>query len=95
MRRVVHQPESEIPKVQDETFFFDGFDYITKKDQEIKDVEHPCTSYDYSLFTSDNTIRVMVIWLMKGRNIVRYLAIDFCYDVYLMSDTGKTIERIN
>ena len=95
MKRTVNQADTEHPKVTTETSYFDGFDYVTEKHQDIKDVEKPCGAYDASFFTLDNSKYVICLWLMRSSNIVRYLVIDSCYDVYLMSDSGKTIERIN
>lgn len=80
---------------QEEISFLDGFDYLTKRIMNIKDTESQGKTYPSSYFTYDNSQEVIVLWLMKNGNIVRYLVIDMRFDVYLMSDTGKTIERIN
>ena len=96
MRRIVHQADTNHPKVTDEVSFFDDFDYISEKKQDIKDTEKPCGAYAASFFTSEDSKMVLAVWLMRYNNVItRYLVIDLSYDVYLMSNEGKTVERLN
>lgn len=79
-----------------EETFFDGFDYLTTKVQPLAETESPNACYPSSWFTDEKTENVLVLWLMReDKDIVRYVVIDSSYSVYLMSNEGKTIERIN
>jgi len=84
-------------RLEDENTFFDGFNYLVKKETDLKDSEKSTITYPCSYFTTEKTERVLCFWLMNGdcSQIVRYLVVDKSYSVYLMSDEGKTIERIN
>lgn len=90
-RIIVNKEEKAIT----EESFFDSFDYMTTKKCFIGETEKPCGSYSSSWFTFPNSLYVTTVHLMKGELIVRYIVIDANYSVYLMSDVGKTIERIN
>jgi len=77
------------------TSFFDGFDYVTKPITDLQYIESLCNAYPFSYFTEEKTEKVLELYLMRGEIITRYLAIDLSNTVYLMSDTGKTIEKLN
>ena len=82
-------------KTTPQTMFYDGFDTVVQQHQSIKDahMQAICDAYPSAFFTDENSERVVELHLMRGQTIVRYLVIDASYTVYLMSDTGKTIEK--
>jgi len=76
-------------------YFFDGFDSIRERNVCLKDTEKPCTAYSSQWFTEEKTEKVIELMLSKNGHIVNYLVFDMSYIIYLMSDTGKTIEKLN
>jgi hypothetical protein len=95
MRKIVNQADTEKPKITTEETFIDGFDYVECKHQKLSEVEKPCSAYASSFFTGESTEYVIVLFLIKKETLVRYVVLDSACDVYLMSNEGKTIERIN
>jgi len=78
--------------------FYDGFDYA---EMVRTDTAHTSTmgeavsNFIVPKVKKDEEINIRRITLFKGMNIlVRTIFADYNYDVYLMSNEGKTIERI-
>ena len=74
--------------------FFDGFYNATVEDCDEKDVE---TLGVYYFIDDNNPVedRQCKKITLVGKDDVKIVYADRAYDVYLMSDEGKTIERIN
>jgi hypothetical protein len=79
--------------------FYDGFDYIEIKHTDTSDTStlgEAVTNFIIPNPECKKEIALRRITLFKGLNIlVRTVFVDYHYDVYLMSNEGKTIERIN
>jgi hypothetical protein len=82
-------------KVHD--IFYDGFDSVRVNHcdftKEILSCAYPCSIYDKEGTKLNNSIRLE---LVNGDNILhRAIYVDPSISIYLMSNEGKTIERIN
>lgn len=75
--------------------FYDNFDYLNSENvnfQEEKNFTYGCA---ISAFTSELTKYCKKLSLLKSDNsLYRVIYVDVEYDIYLMSDAGKTIERL-
>ena len=80
-------------KIGDETYVYDDFDNIYTTMIDDKDLS--IAMVPTSCFTTENTLRHLKIMLFKKEELTRILYVDLSYQVYLMSNEGKTIERIN
>ena len=79
--------------VGDETYVYDNFDNIYTTT--VNDKDKSIAMVPTSCFTTEDTLRHLRIMLFKKEELIRVLYVDFAYQVYLMSNEGKTIERIN
>lgn len=95
LRKVVHQPSGDKEEVKTETFFYDGFDRITVSSAFRKDMEPAFGGILLECYTEETSERVLCVCLLRKDEFIRKIYIDYAYDVYLMSNEGKTIERIN
>ena len=93
--RITRQVLDKEEKCSTEDMFFDGFDQVSSREQEVGELEKPCSAFPSSHFTNPDAKRCHVLMLIKGDTIVRYVVVDMSYGIYLMSDTGKTIERLS
>lgn len=78
--------------------FYDGFDYVEITQTDTSDTSTLGEAVtNFIVPNSDlKEIPLRRITLFKGLNIlVRTVFVDYNYDVYLMSNEGKTIERLN
>ena len=95
LRKVVHQPGGDKEEVKTETFFYDGFDRVSLSSTLKKDMEPAFGGILVDCYTEETSERVLCVCLLKKDEFIRRIYIDYAYSVYLMSDEGKTIERIN
>lgn len=87
---------TETKEESTEEIFIDGFDYINvdhiNYQEEKSGYSCPVTNY----MSSVNAVYAIKIMLVNNDNTLRrVLYIDSDYSCYLMSNGGKTIERIN
>jgi hypothetical protein len=74
--------------------FFDNFDYAEVAD--VKYQEEKAFAEAVSCFASISTVWCKRISLLRNNNVLaRIIYVDSNYEVYLMTNEGKTIERIN
>ena len=94
--KIVYQADTDNPEVKVETFFYDGFDKTKVFHVSIKEMEPSFGGGDsVDCFTNETTGRVLGIRLFKRGELFKTLYLNYGFGVYLMSDEGKTIERIN
>jgi hypothetical protein len=76
--------------------FFDGFDYVNTTTVNREQLEREKYSCSVSCYTSPDDLKILRLELCdRSNNLVRVVYAGACYNVYLMSNEGKTIERIN
>lgn len=79
--------------------FYDGFDYVELKHTDTGDTStlgEAVSNFIIPVVNCKKEIALRRITLFKGMNIlVRTIFVDYHYDVFLMSNEGKTIERLN
>jgi hypothetical protein len=93
-RRLVHATDKTASEVKVDRFF-DGFNNVVVENIDIKDDKEYVPNNTYS-FLSENTGQnpyfVKKLTLIGHEPVIIW--VDDTYEVYLLSDTGKTIERI-
>jgi len=75
--------------------FFDNFDYVRVKHNKLENTRTKFTCA-VSLFTRESTKYALELQLFSKDNILnRLIYVDSNYSIYLLSNEGRTIERIN
>jgi len=77
-----------------ETTFLDGFDNVRVIDYDLEQGKEGFGCI-VSFYTDDGTKICKQIMLFKGEELIKVLYVDVRFSIYLMSNEGKTIERIN
>ena len=76
--------------------FIDGFSYVNTAILTKEEANKHGYCCPTSAYTCADDERIMRLELCNETNeLVRVVLVGSCYDVYLMSNEGKTIERIN
>lgn len=79
-----------------ETTFLDGFDNVRVIDYDLNQAgKLEGFGCIVSFYTDDGSKICKQIMLFKGEELVKVLYVDVRFSIYLMSNEGKTIERIN
>lgn len=78
--------------------FYDGFDYIEylpTNTSNTSTLGEAVSNFIVPVANCKKEIPIRRVTLFKGMNIlVRTIFVDYNYDVYLMSNEGKTVERL-
>ena len=99
--KTIYQAEVKNPKAEVRTYYYDGLDRIRVFTISAKEMHPPIGNHSVDRYMGEagqiceESDIVMNIDLFKKDAMFKTLYIDFGYSVYLMSDEGKTIERIN
>jgi len=76
--------------------FFDGFAYVNTSVITRKDMEQEGFSCAISAYVCVDDLKILRLQLMNPQNdLIRVVYVGVCYNAYLLSNEGKTIERIN
>jgi hypothetical protein len=93
-RALVSQPDLKMGVIQVDRFF-DGFHNIVVELKSREAVDYLPTQYSFTRESGEAQDETLKQITLIGNNSAEHIHVDSSYEVYLLSDTGKTIERIN
>jgi len=76
--------------------FFDGFDYVNTSVLNREQMEQERFSCPVSCYTCSDDLKILRLELCdRSNNLIRVVYVGVCYNTYLLSNEGKTVERLN